>query len=175
MKVKYTLTPKLRIFLKDPFGTLIEGLPQETMNKLSEIIDEKKPPRIISVGDIVSHNLHEYKINPQLTVIDHFSLRKKINLIEKPVEKTVYVKNPQGKITDEAIVAIKEALQTKIHTHIIVEGEEDLLTLIAVLYAPEKSIIVYGQPRCGIVLVEANLDKKEQVKKLLKEMKPSKS
>jgi len=58
MKVKYTLTPKLRIFLKDPFGTLIEGLPQETMNKLSEIIDEKKPPRIISVGDIVSHNLH---------------------------------------------------------------------------------------------------------------------
>jgi len=72
-------------------------------------------------------------------------------------------------------VAIKEALQTNIHTHIIVEGEEDLLTLIAVLYAPEKSIIVYGQPRCGIVLVEANFDKKEQVKKLLKEMKPSKS
>jgi len=175
MNIRYTLTTELRIFLKKPFGTLIEGSPQETMKKLGEIIKEKNPPRIVSVGDIVSQNLHEHRINPQLTVIDYYSLRKKIKTKQITVEKTVNVKNPQGKITNEAISAIKEALEANIHTHIIVDGEEDLLTLIAVLYAPEKSIVVYGQPQCGIVLVEASADKKEQVKKLLKEMKPSKS
>ena len=48
---------------------------------------------------------------------------------EDAVEKTVYVDNPQGTITEEAIFAIKEALERNEHTHIVVEGEEDLLTL----------------------------------------------
>ncbi len=47
------------------------------------------------------------------------------------VEKTVHVNNPQGTITEEAISAIKEALEKNEHTHIVVDGEEDLLTLIA--------------------------------------------
>ena len=68
---------------------------------------------------------------------------------EDAVEKTVYVDNPQGTITQEAIVAIKEALERNEHTHIVVDGEEDLLTLIAVLYAPENSFVVYGQPYRG--------------------------
>ena len=94
---------------------------------------------------------------------------------QAPVEKTVYVANPQGTITDEAISAIKAALETNEHTHIVVEGEEDLLTLIAVLYAPENSFIVYGQPHLGIVVVKASQEKKAQVKKFLNEMKTSKS
>ena len=57
--------------------------------------------------------------------------------------------NPQGTITKEAVAAIKEAIDKNEHTHIVVDGEEDLLTLIAVLYAPENSFVVYGQPHTG--------------------------
>ncbi len=175
MNVAYVLTSRLRIFLKDPFGTLIEGTPQETMRILKEKIQNEKPPRVISVGDVVSQNLHEAGINPQLTVIDYVSLRDQAIPKQAPVEKTVNVKNPQGTITDEAIQTVKETIESNIHTHVVVEGEEDLLTLAAVLYAPENAFIVYGQPYCGIVVVKATIEKKVQVKEFLKEMKASKS
>ncbi|NLB75740.1 MAG: DUF359 domain-containing protein, partial [Crenarchaeota archaeon] len=60
-------------------------------------------------------------------------------------------------------------------THIVVNGEEDLLTLIAVLYAPQNSFIIYGQPDIGIVVVKATEMKKAEVKQFLNEMKLSKS
>ena len=175
MKTEYTLTPRLRVFLKEPFGTLIKGASQETMDKLKDMVEKEKPKKIISVGDVVSQNLHISNIHPQLTVIDYVSLRNQAMPKQAPVDKTVYVKNPQGTITDEAISAIKTALEADVHTHVVVEGEEDLLTLIAVLYAPENSFVVYGQPYAGIVVVKATPEKKAQVRGLLNEMKSSKS
>jgi len=175
MKIEYTLTPRLRIFLKDPFGTLIKGTPQETMSALKELIDKEAPPRLVSIGDVVSKNLHEFAIHPQLTVIDFISLRNQAMPKLPPADRIVCVDNPQGTITIEAIKAIREALDSNSHTHLEVKGEEDLLTLIAVLYAPENSFIIYGQPHLGIVVVKAVPEKKEQVKQFLNEMKVSKS
>lgn len=175
MKIEYIITPRLRVFLKEPFGTLIEGTVQETMAKLKEMLPKERSQCVISVGDVVSQNMHEYNIQPQLTVIDYISLRDQRMPRQAPVEKTVYVANPQGTITDEAVSAIKAALETNEHTHIVVKGEEDLLTLIAVLYAPENSFIVYGQPHLGIVVVKASQEKKAKVKQFLNEMKTSKT
>ncbi|MCW4028184.1 MAG: GTP-dependent dephospho-CoA kinase family protein [Candidatus Bathyarchaeota archaeon] len=176
MNIVYTLTPQLRIFLKEPFGSLIEGTPDQTMAKLKEQINKEKPPMVISVGDVVSKNLHTYGMHPQLTVIDHISLRSKKPLpLEPHGERTVNVKNPQGTITEEAIEAIQETLTKGDHTHIVVDGEEDLLTLVAVLYAPQNAFVVYGQPHVGVVVVRASFEKKAQVEGLLKGMKPAKS
>ncbi len=36
---------------------------------------------------------------------------------------------------------------------VMVEGEEDLLTLVAVVLAPLGSLVAYGQPDRGIVIV----------------------
>ncbi|MDI6805914.1 MAG: DUF359 domain-containing protein, partial [Candidatus Bathyarchaeia archaeon] len=52
----------------------------------------------------------------------------------------------------------------------IVDGEEDLLTLIAVLYAPQNSFVVYGQPYEGIVVVKVTPEKKAEVSEILKTM-----
>jgi uncharacterized protein (UPF0218 family) len=52
-----------------------------------------------------------------------------------------------------------------------VDGEEDLLTLIAVLNAPEKSLVVYGQPYEGIVVVKVTAKKKAEAMEILKAMK----
>ena len=79
MTVVYTLTPEMRVKFKEPFGTLIKGSFNETMDKMKQLVEKEKPHRIISVGDVVSLNLHEYGLNPQLSIIDNKSLRTQIN------------------------------------------------------------------------------------------------
>jgi hypothetical protein len=171
MPIAYIVTPKLRTKLKEPFGTLIQGTFSETMNKLETIAESEKPPRIISVGDTVSRNLHEHGVNPQLSITDNKRMRKRIQPRIFPAKSVFRVKNPQGTITEEAITAIHEALESGEQTQIIVDGEEDLLTLIAVLHAPEGSLVVYGQPYKGIVVVKVTPEKKAKVMEILKAMK----
>ncbi|MCW4008913.1 MAG: DUF359 domain-containing protein [Candidatus Bathyarchaeota archaeon] len=170
MAVAYSITPELRIKLKEPFGTLIRGSSDETVSKLREILESEKPPALVAVGDVVSRNLHKHSMVPQLLITDNKSMRKKI----KPrifAAKLLYVKNPPGTITEEAIAAIKSALESGESTQIIVDGEEDLLTLIAVLYAPIDSLVVYGQPREGVVAVKVTAEKKAEAAEILKVMK----
>jgi len=175
MTVAYVLTPELSLKLKKPFGNLIQGTPEETMDILKEMVKKEKPSKIISVGDIVSQNLHKHNIHPQLTIIDNISLRTQKIPLETAVQKTICVDNPQGTITQESIFAIKEALESNEHTHIVVKGEEDLLTLIAVLYAPENAFVVYGQPHSGIVVVKVSSERRTQAQEFLNAMKASKS
>ena len=145
------------------------------MKKLGEKAAKEKPPVIVAVGDVVSQSLHDFGFNPQLSIFDGKSLRDQPMQQQATVERTVYVANLQGTITEEAAEAVKTTLESGVHTHIMVDGEEDLLTLPAILYAPENAFIVYGQPHMGIVVAEATKTMKEQVKEFLKEMKASKS
>ena len=175
MTIVYVLTPELSLKLKEPFGNLIQGTPGETMVNLKEMVEKEKPPRIISVGDIVSQNLHKQNIHPQLSIIDNISLRTQKIPLETGVQKTVFVDNPQGTITQESISAVKESLESKEHIHIVVKGEEDLLTLITVLYAPENAFVVYGQPHSGIVVVKVSSERRTRAQEFLNAMKASKS
>jgi hypothetical protein len=170
MRILYTITPELRIKLKKPLGTLIRGSYTETVKKLLDMIKEEKPLTIISVGDTVSKNIVENHLLPQLAIVDNRVMRRSIQPIPTTAEKTIHVKNPQGTITEEAITSIKDALKSKCHVKIIVDGEEDLLTLIAVLYAPQNSFVVYGQPYEGIVIVKVTPEKKAEVSEILKAM-----
>ena len=176
MKIVYTLTPKLAAQFKKPFGCLIEGTIDQTMAKLKQIILEQTPPMVIAVGDVVSRNLHAAGLHPLVAVIDNISLRGQTELPpEMHGEKTVHVPNPQGTLTKEAMEAVKQALLNREHTHIVVSGEEDLLVITAVQYAPKNSFVVYGQPHCGIVVVKVTAEKKAEVKGFLNDMKPTKS
>jgi len=171
MAIAYSLTPELRVKLKEPFGILIRGSFAETMDKMENIVKREKPPRIVSVGDTVSRNLHEHELNPQLSITDNKRMRRRVKPRAFTGKNIVHVRNPQGTITEEAITAIREALEGNERFHIIVDGEEDLLTLIAVLYAPENSLVVYGQPYKGIVVIRVTSEKKAGAKEILKAMK----
>jgi uncharacterized protein (UPF0218 family) len=170
MSVAYVLTPQLRIRLKEPIGELIQGSFVETMKVLKNFVVKEKPPYIISVGDTVSKNLVRNHLFPRLMIVDNKVMRKSIQPFPLEAEKTINVKNPPGTITSEAIAAIQEALKDNCNVKIIVDGEEDLLTLIAVLYAEENAFVVYGQPREGVVLVRASAKKKDEVAEILKAM-----
>jgi len=169
----YCVTPETVSKFKKPFGKLIQGSFAETMNKIENIVKSEKPTVIISVGDTVSRNLHDHGIIPQLSITDNKSMRRKLQPKIFPTEKRLRVKNPQGRITKEAITAIQEALEGDKQTQILIDGEEDLLTLIAVLYAPENALVVYGQPRKGIVVVKVTPAKKADAQAILESMKTS--
>jgi len=171
MTIAYSLTPELRQKLKEPIGTLIRGSFAETTKRFKKMIEEEKPPFVISVGDTVSKNLAKFNVIPQLAIVDNKCMRRTVKEpVRLALEKTVHVKNPQATITAEAITAIQEALKSNIHVKMVVDGEEDLLTLIAVLYAPENTFVLYGQPYEGIVVVRITSEKKTEIAEILKQM-----
>jgi hypothetical protein len=149
---------------------LVQGSFKETMEKFKAIVEKEKPAKIISVGDTVSKNLTENDVFPDLLIVDNKVMRKPAQPAVLQAEETVYVQNSQGTITEEAIKAIKEALKADHHVKIVIDGEEDLLTLIAVLYAPDGSFVVYGQPLMGIVLVKVTEQKKAEILNILNAM-----
>ena len=170
MIIVYRLTQEMREKLKKPLGILIRGSFSETIKKFSDIMEKEKSPRIISVGDTVSKTLVTNNIFPQLSIVDNKVMRKSIKPIALGADETVMVGNPAGTITEEALTAIQKALESNSRVKIVVDGEEDLLTLIAVLHAPENSFIVYGQPREGMVVVKATREKKAEVAETLNTM-----
>jgi hypothetical protein len=170
MAIAYSLTPELRIKLKKPIGTLIRGSFAETMKTLKIMTEKEKPAFIVSVGDTVSKNLAENHMFPQLSIVDNRVMRRNVQPISLTAEKIIHVKNPPGTITEEAVGAIREALKSNCRVKIVVDGEEDLLALIAVLYSPENAFVIYGQPYEGIVAVKVTPEKKAEIAGILKAM-----
>ncbi len=171
MSVSYALTPELRRELKRPLGTLIKGSFDATMKQLKQIVEKERPSNVISVGDTVSRNLVANHVFPRLMIIDNKCMRRELRDRDQlPSEKILFVKNPQGTITTEAIKAIQEALDGETKVKIVIDGEEDLLTLVAILHAPHNSFVVYGQPYEGIVLVRVNPEKKTEISRILEKM-----
>ncbi|MCX8176813.1 MAG: GTP-dependent dephospho-CoA kinase family protein [Candidatus Bathyarchaeota archaeon] len=158
--------------LKKPWGLLIRGTFTETIGKIREIIEKENPPCIITVGDAVSKNLVENGIYPKLVIIDNKIMRAKItSTFTLPTGDEIRVKNPPGTLTQEALNAVEDAFKTKNRVKIIIDGEEDLLTLAAVLYSPENSIVIYGQPNEGAVVVKVTRDKKGEAVEILKTLR----
>jgi uncharacterized protein (UPF0218 family) len=174
MDTAYVLPLKLRGRLKKPLGELIKGSSEETVSVFKQIVEREKPMGIVSVGDAVSKNLVENGISPNLLIIDNRVMRKNITPVSLNADVEKRVKNPPGTITFEALNAVREALKSDHRTKIIVDGEEDLLALCAILYAPENFFIVYGQPSEGIVVVKATKRKKEEVAGILRAMEAAK-
>lgn len=169
-----SLTPALRRKLKSPLGLLVQGSFDETMEKLRELVEREKPPTIISVGDVVSESMIKHGILPQVLVVDNRIMREPITPIHADVDQTLYVKNPPGTLTDETWAVMRKAIQDK-RTKILVDGEEDLLTLVAVSYAPENSFVVYGQPNEGIVVIKVTEEKRTVIREIVEAMKPAAS
>jgi uncharacterized protein (UPF0218 family) len=107
---------------------------------------------MVTVGDFVSYNILNVDINPDIIVVDHRIMRKSIEPIEIDRE-VVNAPNPPGTITAEAQAVLYDAVQESKDLAIIIDGEEDLLVLPLMTYLPDDSIIIYGQPGEGMVII----------------------
>ena len=59
---------------------------------------------------------------------------------------------------------------SKTPVRITVNGEEDLLVIPVCIYAPENSVVMYGQPNEGLVIVKINPEIRNKTQKLLDSM-----
>jgi len=161
-------------------GTLLlpENLREELKKPLGEIVSDAKElakdKTIICVGDLACDHVLKAGFLPLVCVYDNKSKRQDIKPRQSIIDYAateVEIKNPAGELTREAFTAIWEAIESHQRTKILVDGEEDLLTLAAVVEAEEDSIVVYGQPKEGLCAVNVNEEVKNKVKSLLDEMR----
>ena len=167
------LGPSERQELKNPLGHLFRGSPEQTMTKLKQLIQEQKPPKIIAVGDMVAKNMIEYHIPVSIIVVDNKIVREKTKPVEAAVHEVFRIRNPPGTLSPEAWDAIEEGLKREQLTKVLVDGEEDLLTLVAVALAPENSLVAYGQPSEGLVAVPVNKETRRKAQVIIDAMQPA--
>lgn len=166
----HLLAEEQRVQLKMPLGILLRGTFEQTLDEFEQIARKKKPSIIISVGDALSQALVENSIFPKVLVVDYKIMRKSVSPFVTIGYVTMRLQNSPGTISDDAWTIIASAIKHGNKVSVVVEGEEDLLTLVAILEAPEKTLVVYGQPREGMVVVEVTPQKKSEIKKIVDSM-----
>jgi uncharacterized protein (UPF0218 family) len=167
---KLLLTESQREHLKEPLGQLVTGTSSECNQKLKDVQATEKPRLLVLVGDTISRNAIQSGIRPDMIIIDNKEMRgdaAEFNHGKSHVFRTV---NEPSTINFVAWQAVAEAIERG-DSAVVVDGEEDLLTLVAILAAPVGSIVAYGQPEIGIVLVRITDDKKDEIQALIDRMK----
>jgi len=149
---------------KGPLGVL---LPEELADKagIEQYLEDDS--YVITVGDRTTEKLIEFGIIPSLQIIDGIEKREKRDSIKLENCTELAVDNPPAEITDSAIGIIKKAFSLDGKVRIMVSGEEDLLVLPVCVYAPENSVVMYGQPNEGLVIVKVTTEIRNKTQKLL--------
>ncbi|MDD1655951.1 MAG: GTP-dependent dephospho-CoA kinase family protein [Methanomicrobiales archaeon] len=137
------LPEDIRSELKKPFGELYPSL--------SAILPRLRGHVVYTVGDVVTHHLVRAGVTPDVAIIDGHTMRTPCTRVPSLPCRRIEARNPRGTISDELILAIRDAVAHP-PAVIVVEGEEDLAVLPLVLEAPTGALVLYGQPGEGVVL-----------------------
>ncbi len=171
---RYCLPKELRTELRKLHGELYRGDGPETARNI--IKDLNAPSKIITVGDIVTFNLLAAGVVPNISFVDDRTKRSPASNevthgTKHPHFKTITVENPPGTITEELMQEVAKAMSSENPLRIFVRGEEDLAALPSIAMAPLSSVIIYGLPDEGAVLVRVTETKKKEIQSLLDRMK----
>jgi len=159
------LPDSLRDRFKNPLGILI---PESEANKSNIQKHLSKNPYLITVGDRTTEKMIEFGIIPSLQIIDNQEKRVKREPAKSNHTFTELVcDNPAAEITPQSIDMIKKAFTSKTPVRLTVVGEEDLLVIPVCVYAPENSIVMYGQPNEGLVIVNITPEIRNKTQSLL--------
>ena len=132
---------------------------------------------LLAVGDVVTYHVERAGVVPDVAVVDGLTEREAVDDevatgVARLGERTreVRVENPAATLTRELVDALREAVADPEPTVLVVDGEEDLVTLPAVVAAPLGASVVYGQPGEGTVHAEVTEQSKAQMRDLLARM-----
>jgi len=167
-EVVIELQSELRSEFKEPLGPIYTDT--------EELLAVAGTP-LVTVGDVVTYHILEAGRTPEVALADERTKREAVDdEIADAVfgydgfDRTVSVTNPPGTLTAELVSALVTAIESAGSTLIVVDGEEDLAGLPAILAAPDGASIVYGQPNEGMVHVEAASGIKGEMRELLGRM-----
>ena len=111
-----------------------------------------------------------------MSIVDGKERRKRIDsskiaypMLDRDQKKFSHVRcsNKPGSVSRRAIATIKDALKKPFPVRIFVYGEEDMLALPLFVMAPNGSVVIYGQPLKGMVIVKINKDIRQKAQDLI--------
>ena len=161
--VLLTLPDALRADLKEPWGPVFEDA--------ESLLAEAGTP-LVAVGDVVTYHIEQFGRTPDVVIVDHKTERSAVdaNVREAVGTPAISVENPAAALTDDLLSALREAIASSDPVRILVDGEEDLAALPAIVAAPDGASVVYGQPGEGMVLVRVTPETRERAVAFLREM-----
>jgi len=145
------------------------GPVEDNVIRLRQHLQRYAPKCFATVGDFVSEQVLKAGIQPDIIVVDHRIMRNPVEPMEFNRDH-VEVSNTPGTISAAAQRILYEAAVKCEQLAVIVDGEEDLLVLPLIKYLPDTSVIVYGQPREGMVVVTITREKRVWVERFMSEM-----
>ncbi len=163
---RYTMPESLRHDLSAPLGPIVHTL--------------KKDVPIITVGDMTTKTALDAGITPRLMIVDGKVERKAFPDLQpmfnvQKFRQQTFASGP-GFISASVSLAIQQFFLSyssqpqglEAGPRVMkISGEEDLLVLPVIQYAPVGAVVYYGQPGHGIVEVVVTDDIKRHVQELL--------
>lgn len=149
--VLLSLPDELRSAFKDPSGPLYT-------DPDALLADAGEP--LVTVGDVVTYHLVSASRQPDVAIVDGRTEREAVDPeVRETIDglpQQITVSNPAATLTGDLLTTLVDALESDEPVTIVVDGEEDLATLPAVLVAPDGATVVYGQPGEGMVAVSVD-------------------
>jgi uncharacterized protein (UPF0218 family) len=170
----FCLPDIMRKEMRKQYGVLYPGNAEETTQQI--LHDMGSPSKLISIGDITTFNIIKCGTIPDISVVDEKTHRKPVDIdIVKGIRhsnfKTIHVANPAGCVTRNLVSALSKAMDCDAPVQIMVNGEEDLAALPAIVLAPPSSVVIYGLPNKGAILVTVTSGIKDQICSMLERMR----
>ncbi|RLI99670.1 MAG: hypothetical protein DRP03_02875 [Candidatus Aenigmatarchaeota archaeon] len=162
-KKDIVIKEKHKAMLRKPFGRVIKDI-----KVIKGVVKNNNKKMLISVGDVTSSTLVDNAIFPNIIIIDNMVKRKAFN---KKIEYGSYVinaNNPRGRITPSLWKSVLRAINIGNDVKVKVNGEEDMAVIPCAIFAPNGSIILYGQPDNGMVMVNVDEKKKAEAREIVK-------
>ena len=150
--------------MKIPLGIL---LPESQADKENILKHLEENSYIITVGDRTTEKMIDFDLIPSLQIVDGIEKREKREPPKLVNATKITVDNPPAEITSQSIDVIKKAFSMESPVRILVTGEEDLLVLPVCIHAPENSVVMYGQPNEGLVIVKITSEIRNKAQSLL--------
>lgn len=169
-------------------GWYVQDTLREELNRApGPIISEKEIPervkgyeRLVTVGDHCTLTFIGKGIIPDISIVDFKTRRSEAMLegkiyaheIKKIGAKVFKVKNMPGWLSRTLWFAVAKGYREKGKVRIEVDGEEDLASLACVFQAPKnkKTLVVFGIPDRGMVLVDVCRRTRDEVRDFLSRM-----
>lgn len=161
-----SLPDSLRGAFKDPMGP-VETDPEVLLGSVSG--------PLIAVGDVVSYHFERIGRTPDVAVVDGLTERDTVepevaDALEASSARRLTATNPAATLSEPMVRALREAIESEEPVAVDVDGEEDLVTVPALVLAPEGASVVYGQPGKGMVHVVVDAETRVRARHLLERM-----
>lgn len=162
------LPESLRSELAKPQGKLYRD-GEEILKSVEEIRDAKL---VAYVGDVVTSSALKCGVRIDIAVVDGKTLRSRYDVKVEGFE-VLKARNPAGCISEELVETLKRSVKIALENKkvcVFVDGEEDLAAIPLIIFLPVGSVLIYGQPGEGIVVIKVDEKAKNRMFEIIEKM-----